>query len=236
MFTQSMGAEITVRFGRKEWTALSRLYDYSERFIFFLIPLVNTGVLLLSPVIITVWMHKRAELFSPVPYVLAAAISMAVSLKEHKHQFQFSTNTHEELARIVFGSYLVMLVVSFPAVRWLGVQGFLWTWLAVELFQTAFIVRLNVRLFAHMEKIEFVYLRRLIAICVAALVCALLLLRRTTGLPMQTQIAIAVAAGALIAGLDWQMFGVRQVFHTIAGQFSRRFGSPSQPSDPSLQS
>jgi O-antigen/teichoic acid export membrane protein len=235
MFTQSMGAEITVLFGRKEWTALSRLYDYSERFIFFLIPLVNTGVLLLSPVIITVWMHKKAELFSPAPYVLAAAISMAISLKEHKFQFQFSTNTHEELARIMFGSYIAMFALSFPAVHWLGIQGFLGTWLAVEMFQTAFIVRLNVRLFAHIEKIEFVYLRRLIATCVVALVCALPLLRWTTELPMRAQVAIAVAAGALIAGLDWQMFGVRQVFHTITGQFSRRFQSPSAPSGPSVQ-
>jgi hypothetical protein len=68
-----------------------------------------------------------------------------------------------------------------------------------------------------------------------ALVCALPLLRWTTELPMRAQVAIAVAAGALIAGLDWQMFGVRQVFHTITGQFSRRFQSPSAPSGPSVQ-
>ena len=74
MFTQSMGAEITTLFGRRDWPALVLLYDYSERFIFFLIPLVNTGVLMLSPVLITVWMHKKAELFSPYPYMLSAAI------------------------------------------------------------------------------------------------------------------------------------------------------------------
>jgi hypothetical protein len=226
MFTQSMGPEITVLFGRKDWTALSRLYDYSERFIFFLVPLLNTGMLMLSPLIITVWMHRKAQLFSPAPYVLAAAISMVISLKEHKFQFQFSTNTHEELARIMFGSYVTMFAASFLTVRWLGVSGFLWAWLAVEMFQTAFIVRLNVHLFAHLESIEFVYLHRLIAICVAALVGALLLLRGTSERSMPLQFAIAVAVGLSIAGVDWQMFRVQQIFRTIVGQISRRFAQP----------
>jgi len=226
MFTQSMGPEITVLFGRKDWTALSRLYDYSERFIFFLIPLLNTSMLMLSPLIITLWMHRKAQLFSPGPYVLAAAISMVISLKEHKFQFQFSTNTHEELARIMFGSYVAMFAASFLTVRWLGVSGFLWAWLAVEIFQMAFIVRLNVRLFAHVETIEFVYLRRLIVICVVALVGALLLLRGTSERSMPVQLAIAIAMGLLIAGVDWQTFGVQQVFRKITGQFSRRFAEP----------
>jgi hypothetical protein len=32
--------------------------------------------------------------------------------------------------------------------------------------------------------------------------------------------------GLLIAGVDWQMFGVQQVFRKITGQFSRRFAEP----------
>jgi hypothetical protein len=158
--------------------------------------------------------------------VLAAAISMVISLKEHTFQFQFSTNTHEELARIMFGSYVTMFAASFLTVRWLGVSGFLWAWLAVEMFQTAFIVRLNVHLFAHLESIEFVYLHRLIAICVAALVGALLLLRGTSERSMPLQFAIAVAVGLSIAGVDWQMFRVQQIFRTIVGQISRRFAQP----------
>jgi O-antigen/teichoic acid export membrane protein len=226
MFTQSMGSEITVLFGRRDWPALSALYDYSERFIFFLIPLVNTGVLMLAPVLITVWMHKKAELFSPEPYVLTAAISMIISLKEHKFQFQFSTNTHEELAKIMFGSYMTMIALSFATVPWGGVVGFLWTWLAVELFQIAFIVRLNVKLFAHIETIEFVYLRRLISICVPALIAALLLLHRIAALAMPLQVVIAVASGMVIAAVGWQLFHVRQVLDKIGGQFARRFEQP----------
>jgi len=230
MFTQSMGAEITTMFGRRDWPALSRLYDYSERFIFFLIPLVNTGVLMISPVLITVWMHKKAELFSPYPYVLAAAISMVISLKEHKFQFQFSTNTHEELARIMFGSYIAMTVISLATVPWLGVVGFLWTWLLVETFQMIFIVRLNIKLFMEIEPLEFTFLRRLIGICVPSLLLALLLLQKTASFTLLWQISIGILAGAVVAGIAWQLFGVRDVIRKIIGQFSRKFAPASENS------
>jgi O-antigen/teichoic acid export membrane protein len=227
MFTQSMGAEITVLFGRRDWSALRVLYNYSERFIFFLIPIVNTGVLLLAPVLITVWMHKKAELFSPYPYVLSAAISMVVSLKEHKLQFQYSTNTHERLSKIMFGSYITMVLASFVFVPRFGVVGFLWTWLMAETFQMAFIVRLNVEMFAHFERFEFTYLRRLIGVCVPALLLSLPLLHRTSMFSMPVQSAIAVGACVLVAGIDWQLFRVREVMHKIVGQFTSRFAEPA---------
>ncbi|NYF78473.1 hypothetical protein [Granulicella arctica] len=226
MFTQSMGAEITTMFGRRDWPGLSRLYDYSERFIFFLIPLVNTGVLVLSPVLITVWMHKRAELFSPYPYMLSAAISMVVSLKEHKFQFQFSTNTHEELSRIMFGSYMAMTVLSLATVPLFGVVGFLWTWLLVEVFQMIFIMRLNMKLFAEIEPLELTFLRRLIGICIPSLLLALLLLHKTASFTLVWQVAIAVASGAVVAGVAWPLFGVGDVISKVGGQFSSKFRTP----------
>lgn len=223
MFTQSMGPEITVLFGRRDWPGISRLYGYSERFIFFLIPVVNTGVLLLSPVLITVWMHKRAELFSPYPYVLTAAVAMIVSLKEHKFQFQFSTNTHIELARLMFFSYMAMVAISVATVHWFGVIGFLWTWLAVEIIQMARIVQLNVRLFAHYERLEFSYLRRLIGTCVPALLVSYLLLLRMVSMPMLWQIGISIAGGLIVAATAWFLFGIHTVLKKATGLFSRRF-------------
>lgn len=226
MFTQSMGAEITNLFGRSDWPALVLLYDYSERFIFFLIPFVNTGVLMLSPVLITVWMHKKAELFSPYPYMLSAAISMVISLKEHKFQFQFSTNTHEELSKIMFFSYIAMTVISVAVVPWTGVVGFLWTWLGTEIFQMIFIMRLNIKLFASIEPLEMTFLRRLVGICIPALIAAVLLLQRTAAFHLLWQVAIAIGSGAIIAGIGWQLFGVRDVIQRIKGQFSGRFARP----------
>jgi hypothetical protein len=44
---------------------------------------------------------------------------------------------------------------------------------------------------------------------------------------MPLQVAIAVGAGMLIAGLDWRLFRVREVFRKIAGQFISRFAEPA---------
>lgn len=223
MFTQSMGAEITNLFGRSDWTALSRLYDYSERFIFFLIPLVNIAVLIGSPVLITLWMHRRAELFSPYPYVLSAAISMVISLKEHKYQFQFSTNTHEELARLMFVSGVVMMAVAIAAIHWLGIVGFLWTWLAVEVFQIVSIVRLNIKLFADVERLELKYLRRLSALCVGSLLVSFALLERSATLPILWQLGLSILSAAVLTSFSWPLFGVSDVLRTMSAQFSRKF-------------
>lgn len=223
MFTQSMGSEITILFGRRDWPAISRLYDYSERFIFFLIPIVNTGVLLLSPVLITVWMHKKAELFSTYPYVLTAAVAMVISLKEHKFQFQFSTNTHIVLARLMFFSYLAMVGVSVATVHWFGVVGFLWTWLATEIFQMASIIRLNVQLFAHYQQLEFRYLRRLIATCFLALLGSYALLEHMSNRPMLWQVGLSVAGGLAVTTAVWFLFGVHGVLKKAQGLLFSKF-------------
>ncbi len=222
MFTQSMGAEITNLFGRNDWISLSRLYDYSERLIFFLIPVVNVAVLISSPVLITLWMHKRAELFSPYPYVLAAAISMVISLKEHKYQFQFSTNTHEELARVMFLSYIGMIGISIGAVHLFGIVGFLWTWLAVEILQIFQIVRLNMKLFAEVERLELKYLRRLSVLCAGSLLVSFAVLERTSGHSILWQIAVSLLAAAVLTALSWPLFGVGQVLRTMTAQISRK--------------
>ena len=167
-------------------------------------------------------MHKRAELFSPYPYVLSAAISMVISLKEHKYQFQFSTNTHEELARVMFFSYIGMILVSVGAVHLLGIVGFLWTWLAVEILQIARIVRLNRKLFAQFEELELKYLRRLAALCVVSLLVSLALLEKTATLPILWQIGTSLLLTTLLTAVSWPLFGVGQVLRTMTAQFSRK--------------
>jgi O-antigen/teichoic acid export membrane protein len=233
MFTQSMGPEITNLFGRRDWPALGRLYDYSERLIFFLITLVNLTVLMLSPVLITLWVHKKAtagaavhpvsDLFAVYPYVISSAISIVVSLKEHKFQFQFSTNTHVELAKIMFFSYLAMVVVSFGTIPYFGVAGFLWVWLAVESFQTVRLVKLNEKLFAHIEKLDTIYITRLAGICIVGLFVAFAALTRTSTMPLLTQTWIGFGAAALVGLIAWQVFGVREVYSSMTSRLAKRF-------------
>jgi hypothetical protein len=147
---------------------------------------------------------------------------MVISLKEHKYEFQICTNTHEELARIMFASYIVMIIVSVGAVRALGVVGFLWTWLAVECFQMVQIVRLNFKLFSRHEPLESTYLRRLVVFCATTLLASVALLHRTGSLPLVWQTAIATLTALLLTGISWPLFHVTGVFRRVTAQFSRR--------------
>jgi O-antigen/teichoic acid export membrane protein len=233
MFTQAMGAEITTLFGRRDWPMLSRLYNYSERLIFFLISTVNLGVLMLSPVLITLWIHLKASkgathttvspLFSVYPYVLTSALSIIISLKEHKTQFQFSTNVHTEMARIVFFSYVAMGVVSIGTIHFAGVEGFLWTWLAVELLQTTRLVTLNNKLFKHVEEIDTVYITRLVGLCLVSLFAAAAALPHTSLQPLWVQAIVATLVAAVVGVISWQVFRVKEVYSSMIGQISKRF-------------
>jgi hypothetical protein len=217
IITQSMGAEITNLYGRKDWPALAQLFESSERLVLWLISVVNLGVLMGSPVLITLWLHRRgspqgvSSLFAVTPYVLSAALSMVISLKEHKFIFQFSTNTHVELARTMFWSYVAMVGVSVGTVHVAGVTGFLWTWLAVESLQTVRLMTLNRRLFAGVAALEPGYVTRLVVLCAAGLAAAVALLPSTSRLGLSTQAGLAVGVSVVVAGLGWRVFGMGAV-------------------------
>jgi O-antigen/teichoic acid export membrane protein len=230
MVTQSMGAEITNLFGRNDWPALVKLYEISERVVFFLIALVNLAVLMLSPVLITLWVahhgahhHGVSTLFAVTPYVLSSALSMVISLKEHKFQFQFSTNTHIELARTMFASYVVMVLVSVGAIHYAGVVGFLWTWLAAETLQLVRLIGMNRKLFAPMHTIETASILRLVLLCGAGLLAAVVLLPHSATLSLPIQTAIAVIVSVVVGVIAWKLFRVREVYANMMERFGRRF-------------
>ena len=208
--TQSMGPEITRLYGLRDWQNLSRLYNYSERMIFALIPVVNLGVLLASPLLLALWLRKPG-LFSPWPFLLCAAVSTVMSAKEHKYQFQFSTNTHEQLARAMFSSYLVMAAVAVPAVGRFGMNGFLVDWLATEVFQFVFIVRLNMRLFAHTGSHELRYLLRLTGLALAGFAAAALIQHEGAAMPPAQQVGMAAALMLTLLLAAYPLFQLREV-------------------------
>lgn len=102
--TQSLGPEITNLFAKHDWKRLRGLYVHSELLIFACIPTISIGILLASPCLLSVWRVNRSGFFQVYPYVVCAAISILMATKEHKYQFQFSTNSHEQLARFIVGS------------------------------------------------------------------------------------------------------------------------------------
>ncbi len=219
--TQAMGPEITRLFGREEWRELTAVYGYSERLIFSLIPTVNLGVLMVSPLLLAIWLHKP-NLFAVLPYVTMAAISMTLSAKEHKFQFQFSTNTHEQLARIMFFSYLILAILSIPMVIWQGMQGFLYLWLASEIFQFVRIIGLNRQLFAHTGEHRLTYVYRLAALSGVGLCSAGLILAHTYRSHASLQIATGFCVSATLAFVAFFLFDMRIIVTKLSKRIRRR--------------
>lgn len=222
--TQSMGPEITRLYGKEDWPALSLLYNYSERFIFFCIPIVNLGVLSVSPLLLTLWLHKSG-LFSLPLYAVMTAISFAMCAKEHKFNFQFSTNTHEDLAKVMFISYLLMSPLAIGLVHFYGVMGLLVAWLAVEVFQLIYIMRLNLNLFSSHEKVGIVYVLRLAVFALVGILATSFILHALMPRVLAIRIGGALAEGLVVAGIAYVVFDMTVVAKRFMPKLAQRFGT-----------
>ena len=153
MASSVIGQDITMLVGKADWAELRRLYDLSERVVLFLIPVVSIGSLLLCPFLFQVWLHGRMP-YQPVLCLEMAIVSAVLGLKEHKTQFQSSSNEHEKLSTRILIGYIVMLTASVPIMKTWGVSGFIVTWLVWEIVQTAYVVHLNRKLFPDDHSID----------------------------------------------------------------------------------
>ena len=179
----SIGQEITLLVGQRNWSALQRLYDLSERVVLLLVPIFSVGVLLLSRSLFAVWLH-RPDLYEPALCFIMAVTSAVMGIKEHKYQFQSSSNEHERLSRFTLGAYTAMLVAAALLMKPFGIEGLMYAWLAAELAQTIYIVRLNVQMFPSDMTISMGPMVRLLAVLL---------------------ISFSLAAWPVFDGADWSL-------------------------------
>ncbi len=57
-----------------------------------------------------------------------AMISAVLGVKEHKTQFQSSSNKHEDMSLFIVAGYAIMLAVSLVTMKMYGLNGFVVTW------------------------------------------------------------------------------------------------------------
>ncbi len=213
--------DITMLFGQRNWVTLRRLYDLSERVVLFLIPVVSVGSLLMCPFLFTVWLHKR-NLYEPLLCVLMAMVSAVLGIKEHKTQFQSSSNEHEQLSFFILGGYTAMLIASVFALKACGLPGFMVCWITWEIIQTIFVVNLNARLFPPELKVSMHPLRRLAIFMILAFALALFPAYRGIGWSLPVVVAVALALTALLGAAAYFAFGMGEVREIVAGRFRRR--------------
>jgi len=221
MVTNAIAPEITFSFGAGNQKKLLDIFHYSERVVFSLIPVVNLGTLVLSPPLLRVWLH-RPKLFELWTYALMALISGVMSMREHKQFFQFSTNTHQRLAHIVFWGNLIMIGVSIPMARAFGVRGFMATWLVSEATQMALLYVENKKLFNSDSSISMFPVFKLVLVFGLGMPpCAWLVeyLRRQ---PLVTEACLGIAATFAIFAVSYWVFGLYVVQQRILARFSSR--------------
>jgi O-antigen/teichoic acid export membrane protein len=222
--SQAMAPEITTLYARKDWPVLSSLYNYSERLIFSLIPMVNIGALYLSPFLLTVWIHGAhgRGMFLPQAYLLCAAVTITMSIKEHKYNFQVSSNTHKELGLFMFGSYMLMGALWIVVIPHFGIYGLLWVWLGIEMCQLIYTVWLNMLLFKSYEQLELKYLVRILVFSATLLLISTRALIWSLRLPLSLQVVATIALCGVIFMLDFPLFHLVPVLRKFRERLKQR--------------
>jgi O-antigen/teichoic acid export membrane protein len=223
----SIGQEITLLIGQRNWPQLKRLYDLSERVVLLLVPIFSVGVLLMSPFLFAIWLHRRT-LYDPSLCFIMAIISAVMGIKEHKYQFQSSSNEHERLSKFTLGAYAAMLVAAGFLMQPFGIFGFMVAWLAAEIAQTIYILRLNMQLFPPESAISVAPVVRLVAVLAVAFGLAAWPVFASVNWPLPTVVAVATAVMLIISVGSYFAFGLDEVRVVIIGKIRQRFAPGSR--------
>ena len=123
----------------------------------------------------------------------------------------------------MFFSYVALAIMAVPMVHWLGMLGFLYVWLAIELFQTVRIVGLNQELFAHTGEHHLRYVYRLLFLSAVGLVGAGILLTHTYAGSYKQQFAAAFGISSVLAIAAFFLFDVRLIARKVSSRVARRW-------------
>jgi O-antigen/teichoic acid export membrane protein len=145
--TNSLSAEITMIYGQQDWPVLHRLYVLSERLVLMMTPPITFGSMLATPLLLQLWLHKGG-LFDPGVCISLGLTISILSIKEHKYQFQFSSNKVADISWQTLVAYSLTIAVSVPFMIRFGIQGYLCTWMLSETIQLFYLLHLNDKLFA----------------------------------------------------------------------------------------
>jgi O-antigen/teichoic acid export membrane protein len=222
--TNAIAPEITFSFANRDMKKMLYIFKQSERIIFAGIPIANLGALLFAPIIVRVWLH-RPELFDTYTYALMALVSAAISMRDHKQFFQFSTNTHKRLSIIVLFGNLIMIALSIPLIRQFGLYGFLSVWLVSETTQMTLIYRENRKLFDNHASITFAPVIKLVLVMLVSLPACIGLLhwihfvaQRSIG----TAAVVAAAGLVLLIAESFFVFGLKDIWNEFEQKIRHR--------------
>lgn len=210
LVTNSIGPEVTITYGERNWKKLRQLYDLSERLVLMLIPPVSFGAMLFTPLLLILWLRK-GSLYDPWVCLLFGVTIAIQSVKEHKYQFQFSTNQVRELSYMTPIAYGAMLLLSIPAMIWLGLPGMLIVWAAAELAQLLYLLQLNRRMFGSEASLSYRMVAVLMLLLAGGTATCFWPVFHLAGMSLPKQAMIASAVTILAFAVSYWIFRVDEV-------------------------
>jgi O-antigen/teichoic acid export membrane protein len=226
VITNSLSAEITTVYGRQDWPALTKLYRLSERVILLLTPPVTFGAMLATPVLLKLWLSHgkqvQGNLFHPGICITLGLTVSVLAIKEHKYQFQFSTNKVESIAWQTLAAYGTVCVLSYPLMQRFGIQGYLLTWLLSEVLQLFYLLHLNDRLFTRHAVLDHKPVYLMLSVLA---VCAVLVywpMHHLLAIAYWLQALASVAVTLVLGVLCYKLFEVDELREMLWAKVTAR--------------
>ncbi len=166
--------------------------------------------MLFTPLLLVVWLRK-GSLYDPWVCLLFGVTIAIQSVKEHKYQFQFSTNQVRELAYMTPIAYGCMLLLSIPAMMWLGLPGMLAVWAIAEAAQLLYLLELNRQLFGAEARLSFRLVGVLMLLLVAEGLACIWPVFHIASMSLPKQALIASAVTILSLAISYWIFGVDEI-------------------------
>ncbi len=210
LVTNSLSAEITMIYGQQDWKRLHKLYALSERVVLLMTPPITFGSMLATPLLLQLWLHK-GNVFRPGVCIVLGLMVSILSIKEHKYQFQFSSNKVASISWQTLFAYGMTSLVSIPLLHQFGIQGYLAPALLSETLQLFYLLHLNDKLFqgeAELDHKPVYQMLGIMAVCTAIFFWPILHIRST---PYFWQGVIAVTTTVVLTAFCYWIFQVDEL-------------------------
>lgn len=210
MITWTISQEVTLFYGERNWPSLYRLYDLSERVVLtFTVPL-TFGSMLAAPFLLHFWLHRDA-LYRPEICLLLGLTATILGIKEHKYQFQFSSNQVREISYFTIAGYSAMILLSIPAIKLVGLPGFVVLWGLTEIVLLYLLLHLNARLFAGSATLDRSPIIRLFGLLFVGSIAVVWPMFHMLRFSYVEQVIISLAGTLIFLVTSYRVFGFASV-------------------------
>lgn len=221
LVTNTIGPEITITVGERNFTKLRRLYELSERIVLLLTIPITFGSMVATPFLLQVWLHK-GTLFDPIVCILLGLTVSVQGLKEHKYQFQFSSNQVREMSYAGIGVYTLMLLLSIPALKYFQLPGYLVVWCLAESVLLFYVLHLNRALFRGEFEVDEKPAYQMYAFLLVGIALSYFPMMHIAELSYPLQLALAVVVTLITGALSYWIFNVEDLRTYLWGKVSSK--------------